>query len=162
MPAQSRIDAPGTLHHVIIRGIERRMIFRDNKDREDFLDRLGVAQQPKKNPCSPLSRLLNMTPASFAAQEVHPRHWSSLKPNRFSVPFAYASRTHTLKVADQFVSIYDKEQLLAKHKRAHGKYQLVEDPRLYKGMLLQPTLSRPEENSLGEKGAKLVYGNKDT
>jgi REP-associated tyrosine transposase len=35
-----RIDAPGVLHHVMIRGIERRKIFRTNKDREDLLDRL--------------------------------------------------------------------------------------------------------------------------
>ena len=41
MPRQARLDAPGTLHHVIVRGIERRNIFRNNKDREDFLDRLS-------------------------------------------------------------------------------------------------------------------------
>jgi len=29
MPRQSRIDAPGALHHVIIRGIERTLIFRN-------------------------------------------------------------------------------------------------------------------------------------
>ena len=41
MPRQSRIDAPGALHHVMIRGIERRDIFQDDKDRESFLERLG-------------------------------------------------------------------------------------------------------------------------
>jgi putative transposase len=40
MPRQARIDAPGVLHHVIIRGIERRKIFRDDKDRDSFLERL--------------------------------------------------------------------------------------------------------------------------
>jgi putative transposase len=40
MPRQARLDAPGVLHHVMIRGIERRNIFRDNRDRRDFLDRL--------------------------------------------------------------------------------------------------------------------------
>ncbi len=40
MPRRARLDAPGVLHHVIIRGIERRRIFRTNKDREDFLARL--------------------------------------------------------------------------------------------------------------------------
>jgi putative transposase len=34
------LDAPGVLHHVMIRGIERRKIFRNNKDREDFIERL--------------------------------------------------------------------------------------------------------------------------
>ena len=41
MPRQSRIDAPGALHHVLIRGIERRKIFRDDADRENFVERLG-------------------------------------------------------------------------------------------------------------------------
>lgn len=41
MPRQARIDAPGALHHVIARGIERCKIFRDDADREDFLRRLA-------------------------------------------------------------------------------------------------------------------------
>ena len=41
MPRLARLDAPGVLHHIMIRGIERRKIFLDNKDREDFLDRLA-------------------------------------------------------------------------------------------------------------------------
>ena len=41
MPRKARIDTPGALHHVIVRGIERRNIFKDNGDRRDFLSRLG-------------------------------------------------------------------------------------------------------------------------
>jgi REP element-mobilizing transposase RayT len=41
MPRTARLDAPGVFHHVMIRGIERRKIFRNNKDREDFLERLA-------------------------------------------------------------------------------------------------------------------------
>jgi len=41
MPRKSRIDAPGALHHIIARGIERKSIFRDNKDRNNFLERLS-------------------------------------------------------------------------------------------------------------------------
>ncbi|MEW6665030.1 MAG: hypothetical protein AB1512_07405 [Thermodesulfobacteriota bacterium] len=40
MPRRARLDAPGALHHVMIRGIERRAIFRSDKDREDLLDRI--------------------------------------------------------------------------------------------------------------------------
>jgi len=40
MPRSARLDAPGVLHHVIIRGIERKNIFHDNQDRDNFLDRL--------------------------------------------------------------------------------------------------------------------------
>jgi putative transposase len=42
MPRLARLDAPGVIHHVIIRGIERREIFRDNNDRNDMVDRLAV------------------------------------------------------------------------------------------------------------------------
>ena len=41
MPRKARIDAPGALHHIIVRGIERRKIFEDDTDRVNFLDRLG-------------------------------------------------------------------------------------------------------------------------
>jgi putative transposase len=41
MPRKARIDAPGAIHHIIARGIERRKIFKDNTDRNNFLDRLG-------------------------------------------------------------------------------------------------------------------------
>ena len=41
MPRKARIDSPGALHHVIIRGIERRKIFRSDYDRENFVVRLS-------------------------------------------------------------------------------------------------------------------------
>ena len=40
MPRQARVNAPGALHHVMCRGIERRKIFRDNQDRRDFVERI--------------------------------------------------------------------------------------------------------------------------
>ena len=42
MPRQARLDAPGVLHHVMVRGIERRVIFRDEVDRADFVGRLAA------------------------------------------------------------------------------------------------------------------------
>jgi REP element-mobilizing transposase RayT len=41
MPRQARLDAPGTLYHVMIRGIEGKGIFRDTLDPKDFVTRLG-------------------------------------------------------------------------------------------------------------------------
>ena len=41
MPRLARLDAPGVIQHVIIRAIERRKIFRDNKDRDDMINRLA-------------------------------------------------------------------------------------------------------------------------
>jgi putative transposase len=41
MPRHARLDGPGVLHHIIVRGIERRLIFRDDTDKERFVERLG-------------------------------------------------------------------------------------------------------------------------
>src|SRR5512146_392043 len=41
MPRQARLDSPGTLHHVMIRGLERGTIVRDDTDRAEFVTRLG-------------------------------------------------------------------------------------------------------------------------
>ena len=41
MPRQARLDSPGTLHHVIVRGIEKRDIVNDKYDRKRMVSRLG-------------------------------------------------------------------------------------------------------------------------
>jgi REP element-mobilizing transposase RayT len=45
MPRMARLDAPGVLHHVMGRGLNRQVIFRDDSDRDDFVRRLaGLAE----------------------------------------------------------------------------------------------------------------------
>lgn len=51
MPRQARIDFPGALHHVIVRGLERREIFRDDADRRSFVERLGRTLAETATPC---------------------------------------------------------------------------------------------------------------
>ncbi len=51
MPRGPRLDAPGVLHHVMVRGIERRRIFESDRDREDFLDRLGKVLEQSQARC---------------------------------------------------------------------------------------------------------------
>jgi hypothetical protein len=51
MPRKARIDAPGALHHIIIRGIERKVIFKDRIDRKNFLKRLGTILSETDTPC---------------------------------------------------------------------------------------------------------------
>ncbi len=51
MPRQARIDAPGAVHHIIARGIERGRIFRDDEDRENFIERLGELVQETQTQC---------------------------------------------------------------------------------------------------------------
>ena len=43
MPRGPRIDYPGLLHHVMVRGIERKKIFNEDEDYQDFLERISKA-----------------------------------------------------------------------------------------------------------------------
>ena len=51
MPRQARLDAPGLLQHVMARGIERRKIFKDDHDRENFLMRLALILEETQTQC---------------------------------------------------------------------------------------------------------------
>ena len=51
MPRLARLDAPGVLQHIIIRGIERRKIFRDDNDRDDLIDRLSTLLPATQTAC---------------------------------------------------------------------------------------------------------------
>jgi len=42
MPRQARLDVPGALHHIMVRGIDKTDIFKDDQDRSFFLERLGL------------------------------------------------------------------------------------------------------------------------
>lgn len=41
MPRQARLDTPGALHHIMVRGIDKSTIFDDDEDKTRFLERLG-------------------------------------------------------------------------------------------------------------------------
>jgi len=38
---QSRLDIPGAPHHIMVRGINKTDIFKDDQDRVNFIQRLG-------------------------------------------------------------------------------------------------------------------------
>jgi REP element-mobilizing transposase RayT len=59
MPRKARIDAPGALHHIIIRGIERKPIFKDNWDYQNFIERLGNILTDTNTPCYAWALMLN-------------------------------------------------------------------------------------------------------
>jgi putative transposase len=41
MPRQARLDITGALHHIMVRGINKAVIFEDDQDKTRFLERLG-------------------------------------------------------------------------------------------------------------------------
>jgi len=80
MPRQPRLDAPGFLQHVMARGIERRKIFLDDKDRESFLERFAGILEETQTQCyvypvkcdSLFLWGLGLDPESFSPS---PAHW---------------------------------------------------------------------------------------
>jgi len=51
MPRGPRLDAPGSLHHIMVRGIERKKIFESERDKEDFLPRPEKVVQEGQATC---------------------------------------------------------------------------------------------------------------
>ncbi len=74
MPRLARLDAPGVLHHIIIRGIERRKIFRDDKDKDNFVDRLSILLPETQKPVIPglLCQILRIFYFEVAVQVYRP------------------------------------------------------------------------------------------
>jgi len=70
VPRQARLDAPGSLHHVIGPRIERRGIFSDDMDNDDFIARL--------------SRLFIETQTALLRLDADPQPLSSAVTHRFN------------------------------------------------------------------------------
>jgi putative transposase len=51
MPRAERLDIPGLLQHVIVRGIEKRKIFLDDEDREFFVKRFSKLLVEMESDC---------------------------------------------------------------------------------------------------------------
>jgi len=59
MPRVARLDIPGLLQHVIVRGVERREIFLDDHDRRGFIDRLSGLLEEMETRCYAWSLMPN-------------------------------------------------------------------------------------------------------
>ena len=77
MPRRARLDAPGTLHHVMVRGIERRRVVNDVADRKKFVERLGdfAAGTKKFNSIRTLSILMIRDKGSLDSRNYHAEPW---------------------------------------------------------------------------------------
>jgi len=78
MPRKARIDAPGAVYHITIRGIERRPIFHSGSDRADLLQRLG--------------RLLSETQTECFAWALIPKHAQFLLCHLITLDVNHAMR----------------------------------------------------------------------
>ncbi len=62
MPRKARIDAPGALQHNIVRGIEKKAVFRDSIDYRNFIDRFGKILLESRTPCFAWALMSNHAP----------------------------------------------------------------------------------------------------
>ena len=70
MPRQPRIEIPGALYHVMVRGIERRKIFKDDKDKRIFLGRFADLIEETRVVCYAWSLLWNHIHLLLSPREI--------------------------------------------------------------------------------------------
>jgi len=70
MPRLARLDIPGVLHHIIIRGIKGRKIFRDDKDIDNLIDRLSILLPETQTACYAWAFMPNHAHFLFRSQSV--------------------------------------------------------------------------------------------
>jgi REP element-mobilizing transposase RayT len=111
MPRQARIDTPGSLHHIIIRGIERKRIFRDNKDRDDFLERLGNIISETSTPCYAWALIPNHVHLLLQTGSASISHVMRRLLTGYAVTFNHRHRRHGSLLQNRYKSILCQEDL---------------------------------------------------
>lgn len=111
MPRSARLDAPAVLHHIIIRGIERRNIFRDNQDRENLLERLERLSAGNQDGLLCLGFLPNHAHFLFRAGEVSITILMSRVLTGCMVSFNRCHKRHGHLLQNRYKSIVCQEDI---------------------------------------------------
>ena len=110
MPRKARIDAAGALHHIIVRGIEQCQIFRDDRDRDQFIQRLSDILTDTGTPCYAWALITN---------HLHVLRKTALTPiatimrrllTRYAVYFNRRHRRHGHLFQNRYKSILCQEE----------------------------------------------------
>jgi len=110
MPRQGRIDAPNALQHVIVRGIERQRIFRDDADRVAFLTRLGRVLQPSGTVCYAWSLMPNHVHLLLRTGRVSLATLMRRLLTGYAVTFNHRYRRHGPLFQNRYKSILCQEE----------------------------------------------------
>lgn len=114
MPRTARLDAPGVIHHVMIRGIERRNIFRNKRDREDFLERLGRLLPETQTACYGWAFLSNHAHFLFRTGETPLSNFMRRLLTGYVVGFNNRHGRHGQLFQNRFKSIVCQEEVYLK------------------------------------------------
>jgi len=114
MPRLARLDAPGVLHHVIIRGIERKNIFNDDKDRDNFLERLSILLPETKTSCYGWALLPNHAHSLFRSGQVGLPTLMRRLLTGYAVSFNRRHKRHGQLFQNRYKSIICQEDIYLK------------------------------------------------
>ena len=114
MPRLARLDAPGVLHHIILRGIERRKIFKDDQDRNNFLERLGDLLPATKTQCYAWALLPNHAHFLFQSGETGLSTLMRRLLTGYAVTFNRRHRRHGQLFQNRYKSIICQEDAYLK------------------------------------------------
>ena len=111
MPRIARLDAPGVLQHVIIRGIERRKIFRDDWDRDDLIRRMALLLPETRTACLAWTFMPNHAHFLFRTGDTGLSTFMGRLLTGYVVSFNNRHRRHGPLFQNRFRSILCQEDL---------------------------------------------------
>ena len=114
MPRSARLDAPGAVHHVIIRGIERRKIFRDSRDRNNFLERVGKLVPETNTACYAWALMSNHAHFLFRTGDVGLSTLTRRLLTGYVVSFNRRHKRHGQLFQNRYKSIICQEDIYLK------------------------------------------------
>ena len=114
MPRLARLDAPGVLHHIIIRGIERLKIFRNDNDREDLIERLSNLLPETKTSCYAWTLMSNHAHFLFRSGEPGISTLMRRLLTGYAVGFNRRYRRHGQLFQNRYKSIICQEDVYLK------------------------------------------------
>ena len=114
MPRFARLDAPGVLHYIMIRGIERRKIFRSNEDRDGFLERLSIILPETNTSCYAWAFLSNHPIFLFISGEAGISKVMRRLLTGYAVTFNHKYKRHGQLFQNRYRSILCQEDAYLK------------------------------------------------
>jgi len=105
-----RRGRPGALHHIIVRGIERSRIFKDETDRDDFLDRLSTLVLESSIQCMAWAIVPNHTHLLFRTGDVPLSTFMRRLLTGYAVNFNRCHKRHGHLFQNRYRSILCQEE----------------------------------------------------
>jgi len=114
MPRQARLDAPGVLHHIMIRGIDRQEIFLEDRDRDDFLKRLSELLPQTETLCYAWVFIPNHAHFLFRTGRVPLASLMRRLFTGYAVSFNHRHKRHGRLFQNRYKSIVSQEEAYLK------------------------------------------------